>query len=32
MTKDGSISYAQPFSDMGLDDEIMKKVLEKLCT
>ena len=31
ITKDGFISYAQPFSDMGLDDDILKSVVEKLC-
>jgi len=31
ITKDGFISYAQPFSDMGTDDDVLKKVLEKLC-
>ena len=31
ITKDGFISYAQPFSDMGTEDNILKKVLEKLC-
>ena len=30
ITKDGFISYAQPFSDMGSDDDVLKKVLEKL--
>lgn len=30
ITKDGFISYAQPFSDMGLEDNILKKVLEML--
>ena len=30
ITKDGFISYAQPFSDMGLEDDILKEVLEKL--
>lgn len=29
--KDGFISYAQPFSDMGTDDDVLRKVLEKLC-
>lgn len=28
--KDGFISYAQPFSDMGTDDEILKSVVERL--
>lgn len=31
ITKDGFISYAQPFSDEGSDDEILKSVVEKLC-
>lgn len=31
ITKDGFISYAQPFSDMGTEDDILRKVLEKLC-
>ena len=31
ITKDGFISYAQPFSDMGTNDDVLKKVLEKLC-
>ena len=31
ITKDGSFSYAQPFSDMGQDDNILKSVIEKLC-
>ena len=31
ITKDGFISYAQPFSDLGTEDNILKKVLEKLC-
>lgn len=31
ITKDGKISYAQPFSDIGLDDEILKSVAERLC-
>ena len=31
VTKDGFISYAQPFSDMGSDDEILKKVINQLC-
>jgi len=30
ITKDGFISYAQPFSDMGTDDDVLRKVLEKL--
>jgi len=30
ITKDGFISYAQPFSDMGLEDDILKEVLEKI--
>ena len=29
--KDGFISYAQPFSDEGLDDDILRSVLERLC-
>lgn len=28
--KDGFISYAQPFSDMGGDDDILKKVVDQL--
>ena len=31
ITKDGFISYAQPFSDEGLDDAILKYVVERLC-
>lgn len=31
ITKDGFISYAQPFSDEGLDDDILKSVVERLC-
>ncbi len=31
ITKDGFISYAQPFSDVGLDDDILKRVVERLC-
>ena len=31
ITKDGFVSYAQPFSDIGLDDIVLKTVLEKLC-
>lgn len=31
ITKDGFISYAQPFSDMGTEDDTLRKVLEKLC-
>ena len=31
ITKDGFISYVQPFSDMGSDDDILKRVLENLC-
>ena len=31
ITKDGFISYAQPFSDEGLDDDILRSVLERLC-
>lgn len=30
LTKDGFISYAQPFSDEGLDDAILKSVVERL--
>ena len=30
VTKDGFISYAQPFSDEGLDDGILKSVIERL--
>lgn len=30
ITKDGCISYAQPFSDLGQDDEVLKSVVEKL--
>lgn len=30
ITKDGFISYAQPFSDMGLDDEVLKTFVERL--
>ncbi len=30
MTKDGFISYAQPFSDLGNDDTILKEVIERL--
>ncbi len=30
ITKDGFISYAQPFSDMGSDDYILKDVIERL--
>lgn len=30
LTKDGFISYAQPFSDMGSDDDILKKVVDQL--
>ena len=30
ITKDGFISYAQPFSDLGCDDEILKKVVNRL--
>ena len=30
MTKDGFISYAQPFSDLGLDDNVLKSVVDKL--
>ena len=28
--KDGFISYAQPFSDMGCDDGVLKKVIDQL--
>ena len=31
ITKDGFISYAQPFSDEGLEDGILKSVVERLC-
>ena len=30
ITKDGFISYAQPFSDLGSDDPILKEVIERL--
>ena len=30
ITKDGFISYAQPFSDLGSDDAILKEVIERL--
>lgn len=30
ITKDGFVSYAQPFSDEGLDDSILKSVAERL--
>lgn len=30
ITKDGFISYAQPFSDLGSDDSILKEVIERL--
>ena len=30
ITKDGFISYAQPFSDLGNDDAILKEVIERL--
>ena len=30
MTKDGFISYAQPFSDLRDDDTILKEVIERL--
>lgn len=30
LTKDGFISYAQPFSDLGSDDDILKSVIEQL--
>lgn len=32
ITKEGFISYAQPFSDIGLNDYVLKNVLNKLCT
>ena len=31
ITKDGFISYAQPFSDLGSDDELLAKVVERIC-
>ncbi len=31
LDKEGFITYAQPFSDMGLDDGILKNVVERLC-
>lgn len=31
ITKDGFISYAQPFSDLGFDDRVLKGVVDKLC-
>lgn len=31
ITKDGFISYAQPFSDLGIDDNVLKSVVDKLC-
>lgn len=31
LTKDGFISYAQPFSDLGSDDELLAKVVERIC-
>jgi len=31
ITKDGFLSYAQPFSDMGTDDDILNSVVSKLC-
>ena len=31
ITKDGYISYAQPFSDLGGDDYILRNVIEQLC-
>ena len=30
ITKDGFISYAQPFSDLGSDDNVLKDVIERL--
>ena len=30
ITKDGFISYAQPFSDLGNDDNVLKDVIERL--
>ena len=30
ITKDGFISYAQPYSDLGSDDPILKEVIERL--
>ena len=30
ITKDGFISYAQPFSDLGNDDAILKEIIERL--
>lgn len=30
ITKDGFVSYAQPFSDLGSDDNVLKKVIERL--
>ena len=30
ITKDGFVSYAQPFSDIGSDDEILKNVIKQL--
>ena len=30
ITKDGFISYAQPFSDLGNDDVILKEIIERL--
>ncbi len=32
ITKDGFISYAQPFSDLGFDDNVLKSVVDRLCT
>ena len=32
ITKEGFINYAQPFSDIGLNDYVLKNVLNKLCT
>ena len=32
ITKDGFISFAQPFSDMGCNDGVLKSVIEKLCS
>lgn len=31
ITKDGFISYAQPFSDFGSDDGLLKTVVERIC-
>jgi hypothetical protein len=30
ITKDGFISYAQPFSDLGSDDELLKRMVDSL--